>query len=219
MRSRRGALGRIARRETADEGLPRRPDLAQENDQLKRDMSLDAAKLQSKDGQAKLKAEVTMESLKAEYATRMAEMEKKHEATIMKLIADAQEQQREFKHEMALALVNARADAMKEANSHSHERNMQASDQLNRGNERQSALEKQKTEHKGEMGKMSETHNQQTLAIVTALSGLAESMKSLNQSISDSKPTAAKKIRNASGDMVAAEVSYQSGETRRIQVH
>lgn len=193
--------------------------LAKENDALKRDMSLDQMKLQSKDGQAKLKAEVNMESLKADYAARMQEMETKHEANILKIMANAEEQQKQFQHEMALAMVNARADAMKEANSHAHDRNMQAGDMLNRGNERQTALGKQAEAHKSEMEKAGKTHSEQTIAVVGALSQLAETMKSLNQSINDSKPTAAKKVRNAAGDMIAAEVSYQSGDTRRIPIH
>ena len=188
--------------------------LHQENQQLKQDMSLDAAKLQSKDGQAKLKAEVSIEQLKTEYSLRIAEMEKKHEANLLKLVSNAEEQQKQFQHEMALAMVNSRVDAFKEANSQVHEHRMQSRDaELKlRVEDKKKELE----EHKAALAEQSTPIAAGVSSMANALSDLAKSMQAMKESIT---PVAAKKIRGNGGDMIAAEVSYKNGETRRIPIH
>lgn len=200
--------------------------LQQENQQLKTDHSLEAAKLQSKDGQAKLKADVSMEQSRMDYAARIQEMEKKHETAITKLIADSHEQFKTMQHEMQLALVNARAEAFQQSAQHHHEKTVQArdmgGDMLRRGDERITAIEQMKLEHKHALEQqkteISAAAKGDSEALLGAISGLAESVQKMKDSINSITPVAAKKIRS-NGEMVAADISYKSGETRRVTIN
>lgn len=186
--------------------------LSQENQQLKQSMQVEAAKLQSKDGQAQLKANITMEQMKAEYSARQSEMQAKHEQHIMKLMGDSEERQNTLNSEIMtlrkeiasedkkdelkrweVTQNNARAIVVAEIGAKAKVQGLDVAEQT------------ANTEI-GDSGKM----------MVDAVSTLANAMTSLHQSL---RPTGVKRIKDANGDMVAADVSYQSGETRRIPTH
>ena len=77
-------------------------------------MQLDAAKIQSKDAQSKLKAEVNIEQMKADYAANLQDLQNKSQMQIQKLIAQANEQQREHQQELKLAIMEAQIEASKQ---------------------------------------------------------------------------------------------------------
>lgn len=211
--------------------------LAQENQSLKQDMSLDAAKLQSKDSQAKMKADVNMQGMQAEFSARMHEMQVKHEQTIMKLQAEFQAQHAELQQKLAesndkYAFERWKVEQDNQTKIITAEISAQSSLDatcITAGQKMHSDATKASTEAAKDEAKIEKPKNlietvsesmekssETQAAIASALAQLADSMSTLHASL---KPTAAKKVRNAAGDMVAAEVSYQSGETRRIPIH
>lgn len=75
--------------------------LSQENMQLKQDMQIESAKIQSKEHQAQIKAQISTDQIRTDYAARMQEMQQKHELTIAKLVNDAQINQQEARNLLA----------------------------------------------------------------------------------------------------------------------
>ena len=182
--------------------------LAQENQKLKQDMSLEGAKLQSKDQQAQLKAQVNMEQMKAEYTARMQEMEAKNEQHILKLMSQAEEQR-----QASMDAMNALQQKVLEARDKFDVETWKVTQDNARAIVVAQIQAGAKAQNEGTAQKSTADPN---AMMVDAMATLATAMKSLHESL---KPVSVKRIRNDDGEMVGAEVSYQSGETRRIATH
>ena len=82
--------------------------LTQQNQQLKNSAEVDIAKLHSRDTQTQLKADVSMEKIRHDYAAEIEKLQTKNQEHIDKLNAQAAEQIRQFQHERDTAILNDR---------------------------------------------------------------------------------------------------------------
>lgn len=188
--------------------------LTQENAQLKSRQQIEAAKLQSKDRQAAAKNIVNAQAIQAEYDAKLREIAQKNDEVVKKIMSDHSLSAKEQQHEIKVAVQEAYAKAMSDAMGKMMDfrTNMRLADKQAEQDERKAEREEQK--------KAVES------VVTTKSNGIESAMKSITKAIEEvktdvrgTKPSSVKKIRDKSGNMIAAEVTYDDGSKRRVSIH
>lgn len=201
--------------------------LGQENIQLKNSTQIDAAKIQSKDQQAAMKAQLARDQLRAEFDVQKSELQKKNDELQIKL-AQAIDQQNferwkvKQDNDTKVMVAEISAKAALDASLVAAEQKANT-DFAGAAPDTQGTPAPSRPKVVGPISRLADAHAQDSASraqhaamMADAMSKMAESMAALHHSL---KPTAAHKVRDANGNMIAADVSYQSGETRRIPIH